>query len=1262
MRRKIADRFELLERAGVGGMGSVYRAVDQRDGRIVAVKLLHTLSSPEIVTRFEREARLLAELRHPHIAEWVAHGRTDEGEPYLAMAWLAGRPLSERLARGALSLQETFSLLERIGSALGHAHARGVVHRDVKPENLFLVNDDVDQVRLLDFGIAHAGTVMTRHGEFLGTPGYVAPEQVRGETVDPRTDLFSFGCVLYHCLTGRPPFMADDPVAALFKIVVEEVPPPSELRALVPSGLDELVVSLLAKDPARRPADGGALLGLLSNIEPQSSRASKPAATITESERAIVTAVLAATPRDAQLTALAAAAAASGARVEALKNGTLLVLFEPQGGTGEHAARAAMSALTLAAHGAPRVALATGRATTQNKLPVGEAIDAVAALFAATPPAEIRTDELTRALLDARFELAPCERGYRLLGVRSEAATMRTLLGRPTPFVGRALELGTLEAVVHAALDESTARVALVVAPAGSGKSRLRHELLLRLQQSRPELTVWRGEAEVMSAGAPLGLVAQAIRRAAGIERGDAVEERSAKLSAFARASVAETGADEVADFASELLGLTPEPSERVRAARRDPVVLGDRIRAAIHRLFAEKTAAQPLLLLLDDLHWGDLASVNFVDSLLRRLADRPLAILAFARPEVDELFPNLWHERNPTRIALGKLPERAGRELARAVLGAEAADAQLASLVSRADGNPFFLEELIRVAAEGRSSELPESVVAVLAGRLAGLTPEERRILRAASIFGETFEATGIAHLLGANADSVDLQLSLSSLRQSEILIHGEPRGGQTAFRFRHALWREAAHGMLTDDDRRTGHRLAAEWLEREGNADPLELAEHFEKGGARARAAAWYVPATEDALTQNDLEAAIERAERGSSTAEASEEIRGSCRALAAEACFWLGRSRDSLHYAFEAVMLLERGSPRWCQAMKRVIGASWVLGHADWGEAAVAALSAIEPSADAAPDWTAAMAIAGFRFINGGRRAEGDALVARAESVATHTPAPDPAAMAHLHQVIATQALFDGDFARYAEQNAEAATFCTAAGDMRRLANIRASLGYAFTLLGLYADAERELHAVVELATTIGLPTVLSLAHNNLGLTLACQGRFAEAGEHELTALTLTRAQGDRRMMASAHIYLARILLGLSQSEAAAAEARKGVELTSDAGPMRVVALAILARIELVRGEVDAAVAHSTEAVEIVAAEGVEEGEVALRLVHAEALFARGRREEAKQALTLAREAVERSASRISRPEWRRSFLSNVEENARTLELCQSWFATE
>ncbi len=266
----ISGRFEVEHLSAAGGMGQIYRARDLQTGAPVAIKVLYQVGAIEM-QRFAREADLLANLRHPGIVRYVGGGATPGGGPYLAMEWLEGEPLSERLKRAQLTLGESLVLGVRVASALAAIHQRNVVHRDLKPSNIFLRGGAIDDIKLIDFGIAwrpDESRQLTVPGAMLGTPGYIAPEQAHGAPdVDARADVFSLGCVLFRCLSGRAPFHGGDALAVLLKVAADDPPRLRDLGLAVPAELDALVARMLAKARDARPADGAAVVDALRAIE-----------------------------------------------------------------------------------------------------------------------------------------------------------------------------------------------------------------------------------------------------------------------------------------------------------------------------------------------------------------------------------------------------------------------------------------------------------------------------------------------------------------------------------------------------------------------------------------------------------------------------------------------------------------------------------------------------------------------------------------------------------------------------------------------------------------------------------------------------------------------------------------------------------------------------------------------------------------------------------------------------------------------------------
>jgi eukaryotic-like serine/threonine-protein kinase len=271
-RSHLGDRYHLEEPIASGGAAIVWRAFDENLSRSVAIKLLHPhhATDPTVVERFERESRAAAQLNHPNAVRIYDTGREDD-LVFLVMEHVDGPSLREVLKEwGPLEPLAVAALGEQVASALGEAHARGLVHRDVKPANILIASDGT--VKVTDFGIAKAlsgaDATLTNPGTVVGTAAYVAPEQLEDASVDARADIYALGVVLYECLTGRPAFSGDTPTATAAMRLTYELMPPRQLRSDVPRALDDVVVRATRRDRGERFTDGSAMAAALAAMVP----------------------------------------------------------------------------------------------------------------------------------------------------------------------------------------------------------------------------------------------------------------------------------------------------------------------------------------------------------------------------------------------------------------------------------------------------------------------------------------------------------------------------------------------------------------------------------------------------------------------------------------------------------------------------------------------------------------------------------------------------------------------------------------------------------------------------------------------------------------------------------------------------------------------------------------------------------------------------------------------------------------------------------
>lgn len=258
----LGNRYRLLDKLGGGGMAKVYLARDEVLEREVAVKMLREqfAEDEEFVERFRREARSAASLRHQNIVQIYDQGESEDGSHFMAMEYVSGGTLKEKIShRGRLSSDEAARIALKVAEALGAAHDKGVVHRDIKPQNVLLT--ETGEPKVADFGIARAASAATisQTSRVLGTAGYMSPEQALGEKACPRSDLYSLGIVLYEMLVGELPYEADTPVAVAVKHINEPPPSPAEVNEKVSPGLAEITLKLLAKSPEDRYPDAEAL-------------------------------------------------------------------------------------------------------------------------------------------------------------------------------------------------------------------------------------------------------------------------------------------------------------------------------------------------------------------------------------------------------------------------------------------------------------------------------------------------------------------------------------------------------------------------------------------------------------------------------------------------------------------------------------------------------------------------------------------------------------------------------------------------------------------------------------------------------------------------------------------------------------------------------------------------------------------------------------------------------------------------------------------
>jgi tetratricopeptide (TPR) repeat protein len=712
-----------------------------------------------------------------------------------------------------------------------------------------------------------------------------------------------------------------------------------------------------------------------------------------------------------------------------------------------------------------------------------------------------------------------------------------------------------------------------------------------------------------------------------------------------------------VAAFLGEMIGTAFSDADvpALVTARRDPLLMNASIITAWVDWLRAETEKSPVLLVLEDLHWGDLVSVKLVDAALQRLSDAPLFVLALARPEVKAAFPQLFASSGLVELRLDALSRKASRELVREVLGESASEEVVERIVERSGGNAFFLEELIRTVADGDSETLPDTVLGIVQSRLDALGDDVKRVLRAASIFGEVFSVEGVEALLGKESGPFRLREWLDDLVAKEIIGPYGGAGRSEELKFRHALVRDAAYAMLTDRDRTLGHRLAAEWLEASGNADPLLLAEQFVRGGLPLRAVRWFRRAAEQALDGSDLDAVRRHSQRAIEAGASGTDL-AAAYYLQAVACYWQSLYSEAQRQAKSAARLFAPGTSEWFRAVAEAVVSSARLGDYETLDSLFERAASTEPAPGAEAAQLVCLCRGTFQMIFAGRFAASDAMLARIAEVACAPDTLDDLARAQLLHVQGLRAAHAGDVATFLARLEAAVEAFERAGDVHNVLLERTTIGWCWAEIGDFEKAEALVRANMEACVRAGAQQAITYAKVTLGFILAHRpaGRD-EARQLLASAVEECRGVKNNRLEGWAHAHAAAIEHAAGAHEEALAHAEAAVRLLSNAPSLQGWALATRARALLAAGRAEAALEDAKRAMATLESlGGLLQGESLPPLALAEVLRALGRADEARRAADDGRARIERRAERLGRPEWRSLFFA-IPDNAATMRFC-------
>jgi len=1217
---------------GEGGMSIVYRAAD-RTGAPVAIKVLRADLAEQGRRRFLREIAAVHGLSHPSLVRVLEWGETPRGALFYAMELLEGEDLEELCARaGKLPADEVARIGRLVASGLEVAHRASLVHRDVKPANVFLVRGGA--VKVLDFGLAlgmqsQLASRLTSTDVLLGTPAFMSVEQATGtRDEDARTDVWGLGATLHFAISGRPPFEAPTPMGQLVRIVTDE---PDPLPDDTPGFLRVAIDRALRKDRTARWPSMAAFLEALSpggatsvGERHEAGRVSLPSPL--PDEVRIVSILLADGLGEPDV--FTAAVRLEGGVPHALLGGRAVGLFGGESWRGDEAVCAVRAALGVRAHdGVARLGVATGRAVLSFREDASVRTGITGAVVAAAEATAARegvgADLETLRRIHGGFDV---EGGRVIARRRGEGVVgVRGIGGADVPILGRERELRHLELALDQVVAERQAEGLLLVGPAGIGKSRLVHALRSMAATRAPEILRIEARAEAQRSLQGWHPIAGALRQRIEAPEGTPAEVLQARLLELAPTRGC-------AEFLGEIVGADFPASPALDSARGSPRLMRDRVVMAVGDLLESMAHARPVLLTIEDLHWADAPTVELLELLLRRLEDRPFLVVATTRQEPEAALPDF------RRLPLAGISRQSTRALVEAVLGGRPdLDAVAEAIFERSGGNPYFVEELALGVRAGRR-ELPTSVEAAVQARLDGLTRREKDLLRRASVLGRRFWLGALVALGEPAPEEVVARLHRLELVRPE---PAAPSGHDAEWRFRHAIVQEVAYASLTADQRTTLHGTAGRWLAVQGRGRAMEVARHLELGGELEAAAPVWLRAAQEAFREGDAPAALDASARALERLH-DHDTAFQLRLLRTDVLHFLGRLGDSE----EEIERLFATAATDAEIVEAIHRRARVLRHRGRYAAALAVLA---EGLARAPQNVKLLSEDALSKAQRGRPREG--LKSAEAALDAARRGADTRELGASIAIVGYCTAMHGDMGRGRALIGPATAALKEAGDPRLVAQARSIIAYGSILVGRPELALRQLRAAAEVCRTVGNWLEEAWLLPNLALVQARTGDLVHAFESL-----------DDAMARSAHIEDPRLrilcLLRRGQVLSEAGRPAEAEPLLTEAiatdeevqGYLAPLLQAHYAAVLLARGRGDDARHHAERALSLRdEAGGMFEGDAETFLVAHEVGIG--------GALARGYELLLDRAGGIVDPALRRSFLYHVPSHARTMALARA-----
>jgi serine/threonine protein kinase/tetratricopeptide (TPR) repeat protein len=1203
--------YDIVEEIGKGGMATVYRARQQSVDRDVAIKVIkgNIKDDHDAIQRFQREARVIARLEHPHILPIYDFDGTHE-PPYIVMRYLDGGTLKDVMKQGLLPLSEVAYLIQQVASALDYAHRQGIVHRDIKPSNILI--DREGNAFVSDLGIARITgggdgqrKGITMSGAIIGTPEYMSPEQAMGlPDIDSKADIYSLGVMLFEMLTGQLPYTADTTMGILLKHIQSPVPSVREKNADLPETIDEILERALAKEPEGRYASAGEIArdlvhmsGSTMTVAPVRLRAAAAESVVLRSQELFhktqekdsdvstgsretpseqqrqVTVVhinvadfeeilMETDPEDASKTLnrlldqMQTLIESRGGFLRERTATALQALWginEVHEDDPENAINAALAVRDMAQRltakwlekgeampiqigidtGAVLIQAAQGSTTTS-----GQPITFVTRIERAAPAGEILMSHDTFrhviGIYDVRQETPVRVRGrsepievYVVLRARPRAFRLQTrgVEGIDTKMIGRDGELKLLQDALMLCIEDSETQMVTVTAEAGVGKSRLLFEFTRWIDVIDVTVTFFEGRATQQTTNLPYSLIRSVFSFRFEILDSDTPEVMRDKFTRGIMGFMGDNTSDEAA-FIGQLVGFDFSEHPAVKPVLSSADAFQRQALEHLNAFFRSITRNGPAIIELEDIHWADTYSLDLISHLVSENRELPLMVICMARPELHEKRSG-WGEGQDFhhRIDLKPLSKLDTRRLVREVLQkVDDIPAEIRDLiVERADGNPFYIEELVKILIEdgvivkGETEDanwrvlperladlrVPPTLTGVLQARLDTLEPAARLLLGRAAVVGRIFWVSAVEALESADGFHIERQERiLEDLRRREMIYLREKSdfGGTQEYVIKHAILRDVIYESLLKRQQRSYHAAAAEWLLRASaeRADEYTglIAEHYEKAGEFVKSAGYLLTSAEKAYRVAAYPEA--RTSLTHVLAILPETGDADAQRLQLQASLLLSEIHDAGGYYNDALALLEPAlvAARALQDTQLIARTLGLLGR-----------------------------LVGLRQ---GQFAAGETYLLEAEALA-RAIGDDRILMFVLRQLGNIYLASDDKYADSLIPLNEALTVARSRGDEFAMTTILNSIGNAYTVLRQHPQAFAAYEEAIQIAHRIGDLRTIAFATGNIGNCYADAKDYEKALAYYQEAHALSQKIGLNTTTTQGNIALASIFLG-------------------------------------------------------------------------------------------------------------------------------------